>query len=227
MRILFLNAWSGKVREPIAAFLEERVADTDIVCLQEANDAPFFDGLFADYDKVQTEKCILPFHHFVQATYVKKTIGIRSSTVLFDDRTDLGAAIVAEVSFKTGSLLVCNFHGVAFPVDKKLDNPERLWQSSGLIEHFQHATEPILIGGDFNVLPETESIRTFERNGYHDLIKDFGITTTRNRVSWEKYPDNPQYYSDYVFVKGDIRASAFSVPQNEISDHLPMMVEIE
>lgn len=83
-----------------------------------------------------------------------------------------------------------------------------------------------IIGGDFNMFPENESIRMFEKNGYQDLIKNFGIKTTRNRIAWEKYPETPQYYSDYIFLKGDLQIKTFSVPENEVSDHLAMILEI-
>jgi endonuclease/exonuclease/phosphatase family metal-dependent hydrolase len=83
-----------------------------------------------------------------------------------------------------------------------------------------------IIGGDFNILPETESIRMFKDQGYADLIKDFSIRTTRNRFAWEKYPGNELYYSDYVFIK-HAKVVDFAVPALEISDHLPMLLDIE
>lgn len=66
----------------------------------------------------------------------------------------------------------------------------------------------------------------FEKNGYKDLIKDYKIPTTRNKVAWKMYPDNPQLYSDYVFVSSGIEVKSFSVIENEISDHLPLILEI-
>ena len=67
----------------------------------------------------------------------------------------------------------------------------------------------------------------FQKYGYLDLIKKFGIKTTRNEVAWENYPDNKQYFSDYVFVNPEAKIKSFSVPDLEISDHLPLILEIE
>jgi endonuclease/exonuclease/phosphatase family metal-dependent hydrolase len=66
----------------------------------------------------------------------------------------------------------------------------------------------------------------FEENGYRDLIKEYKISTTRNRLAWEMYPDNKQLFSDYVFLSPGITINNFSVPDNEISDHLPMILEV-
>jgi endonuclease/exonuclease/phosphatase family metal-dependent hydrolase len=84
-----------------------------------------------------------------------------------------------------------------------------------------------IIGGDLNLMPDTESVRMFAANGYRDLIAEFKIPTTRNRLVWDKFPDSKQYYSDYVFVSPEVKVREFSVPNNEISDHLPLIVDIQ
>ena len=40
------------------------------------------------------------------------------------------------------------------------------------------------------------------------------------------YPESPQLFSDYVFVSPEVAVSGFSVPEDEISDHLPMIVDL-
>ena len=84
-----------------------------------------------------------------------------------------------------------------------------------------------MIGGDFNLAPETKSIAMLTENGYRDLIKDFKIRTTRNRLAWEMYPESKQYFSDYVFASPEVKVKEFTVPENEISDHLPLILDIE
>jgi endonuclease/exonuclease/phosphatase family metal-dependent hydrolase len=84
-----------------------------------------------------------------------------------------------------------------------------------------------IIGGDFNLLPETKSAQMFEENDYRSLIKEFRIRTTRNRLAWELYPNDKQYYADYVFVSPGVNVKEFSVPENEISDHLALILRVE
>ena len=100
-------------------------------------------------------------------------------------------------------------------------------QSTKIIEYLYEVEGAIVIGGDFNLEIDTESLLTFEKNGYQNLIKEYNIPTTRNRLVWEKYPENRQYFSDYVFVTEDVKVVDFSVEEVEISDHLPMVLTME
>jgi endonuclease/exonuclease/phosphatase family metal-dependent hydrolase len=66
----------------------------------------------------------------------------------------------------------------------------------------------------------------FTRHGYRDLISEFSIDTTRNHLAWDRHPTK-MYYSDYIFVNEMVQLERFEVPKNEVSDHLPMLLEIE
>jgi hypothetical protein len=66
----------------------------------------------------------------------------------------------------------------------------------------------------------------FKNNGYKNLIGDYQIITTRNNLAWSLYPDK-QYFADYVFASPEIKVKSFEVPNNEVSDHLPLILEIE
>lgn len=226
MKIIFLNVWNAKIREPLTDFIKEHLQDTDVFCFQEAEDdaQALFQDLLSGYQEIHAAKVAITGDHFRQSTHVKKNIPILSTNVLFEGDAENGIALDVEIPFKSASLHIRNAHGLSRPVDK-LDNPQRLAQSAYFIETYKN-NQFAIIGGDFNMFPENESIRLFEKSGYQDLIKDFAIKTTRNRIAWEKYPETPQYYSDYVFLKGDLRVKTFSVPENEISDHLPMILEI-
>jgi endonuclease/exonuclease/phosphatase family metal-dependent hydrolase len=143
-----------------------------------------------------------------------------------DDVPDTGLGIYTQVGDGAGKMHICNLHGIAKPGDK-LDTPQRLRQSKALIDFFDSLDGRKIIGGDFNLSPDTDSIRSFEEHGYINLIKEFGIRTTRNRLAWELYPDNKQYHSDYVLISPDVKVRAFEVPNNEVSDHLPLILDVE
>ena len=81
------------------------------------------------------------------------------------------------------------------------------------------------MGGDFNLFPDTKSLELIREAGFRDLIQEFSISTTRNRYAWEKYPTK-YLFSDYVFVSSSLTVQSFEVPTVEVSDHLPMIVEI-
>lgn len=75
-------------------------------------------------------------------------------------------------------------------------------------------------------MPNTQSIEMFTQRGYRDLIQEFSIDTTRNHLAWNRHPTK-MYYSDYVFLNEGVTLKSFIVPKNEISDHLPMLLEFE
>ena len=108
---------------------------------------------------------------------------------------------------------IANIHGKARP-GHKLDTSARLKQSGTMISLFKNKTGPKIIGGDFNLVPNTESIRMFEKAGYRNLIKEFKIGSTRNRLGWEQFKDQPgfvkQYFADYVFVSPEVKVKNFA-----------------
>lgn len=140
------------------------------------------------------------------------------------EESTLGCGIFALVRSGDREFFVCNFHGVAKPGDK-LDTPKRVAQSEGLIQFFENKPGLKIIGGDFNLLPDTKSIRLFRENGYRDLIAEYHIPTTRNHFAWDLYPEK-QLFSDYVFTSPEVKIKTFSAPNIEISDHLPLIVEL-
>lgn len=226
MRIIFLNIWHGKMQESLKEFIAREAPATDIFCLQEVypEAKPLCDDLLHGFTSVTAYKKFSG-NNFALATYVKDRLTVLSSGDILDDISNVGSGLSAEVNASAGKLHVCNVHGPALP-GEKLDNADRIAQSRALIDLLCACPGQKIIGGDFNILPDTESIRMFAAEGYVDLIKEWNISTTRNRLAWENYPGHELYYSDYVFVSPDVKVKNFTVPKNEISDHLPMILEI-
>ena len=120
---------------------------------------------------------------------------------------------------------VANLHGIWHPGDKQ-DTPERLSQSKKIIDTLADFSENVIFCGDFNLMPDTESIRMIERAGYRNLITEFNIQDTRGPINHERFPDSPQYFADYAFVSKNVLVQKFEVPQLRISDHLPLELTI-
>lgn len=228
MKIIFLNVWHGQVKGPFVDFITEQSRDTDIFCFQEAYDEmkSFAGKILSDYREISAFKAVTKDDNFPQAIYVKKDIPILSSGTVLEAQEGLGLGLYVQIRHADGDLFICNFHGMSRPVDK-LDDSARVRQSQGLIDFFKDKGGAKIIGGDFNLLPETKSITMFPDAGYRDLINEYAITNTRNNLAWAMYPNNKQYYSDYAFVTPGIRVKSFAVPYIEISDHLPLILEIE
>jgi len=127
-------------------------------------------------------------------------------------------------------LTVVNLHGNALPAHK-LDDPIRDEQTRRVLEFCKQLDGEIVICGDFNSLPHIESIRAFERNGFRDLVKEFEIKTTRGSMMRKLFPQYEhgsygfQEFADYTFVTPGVTVESFEVPDEPISDHLPMILE--
>lgn len=121
-------------------------------------------------------------------------------------------------------LQIYNYHGITFP-GQKTDSPERTKQSERILSAMSSSEGKKILCGDFNLNPDTESIRMLGVT-MKDLIKEYKITNTRNEISW-KYFNNKQYFADFTFVSPDIKVVSFEVPYNEVSDHLPMVLQFK
>jgi hypothetical protein len=132
----------------------------------------------------------------------------------------------ATVMVGTAPCLIISVHGTAQP-GTKLDTDARIAQSQIIVEFMNNTEGAKILCGDFNLMPETESIAMIERARMRNLIKEFNITDTRGRLSHEKWPNSPQFFADYTFVSPEIKVKNFLVPPVPASDHLPMILEFE
>jgi endonuclease/exonuclease/phosphatase family metal-dependent hydrolase len=229
VKIVFLNCWHGKLLEPLKKFIEAHKADTDVFCLQEADATvqEALDGILRLHTKYTGVKMWKNgegnINEVSQATYVKQGIEVVDTRAVLPERRDIGIGLYSHLVVGTKPVHIINLHGYPWP--GKLDTANRIEQSEAFIECLRGAQGVRIVGGDLNVSPETKSVTMFSDNDYQDLIRDYSIKTTRNHLSWDLHPTK-LYYSDYVFVDGGTTVTEFSVPDIEISDHLPMVLEI-
>lgn len=116
-------------------------------------------------------------------------------------------------------MTVINFHGL-WNGKGKGDSEDRLKQSENIINFLDTLSMPFLIAGDFNLRPDTESVKKFERAGLRNLIKDYGITSTRTKL----YTKSTEKFADYVFTSKDIEIDDFKVLPDAVSDHAAMFL---
>ena len=125
------------------------------------------------------------------------------------------------VTIKTeaGPVTIINFHGL-WNGKGKTDCEERLVQSARIIEFLRDRDEPIVLCGDFNLLPDTESLTSLERTGLRNLVMEYNITSTR--TSFYEWPEK---YADYILISEGIQAQEFEVLPDEVSDHAPLLLD--
>jgi hypothetical protein len=237
MREIFLNSWFGKLEKPFFDFLKNESPKTDIFCFME-----FTPELFTEVSK------ILHQHQgFIEKGMFLESFGVIDCQVIFAKKNfevvasgrinlyentpdDIGFASYAILKKSGKTINLLDVHGKVLPGDKN-DTPVRLKQSEIIIDFMKNKNGPKIIGGDFNLNPDTKSVAMFEEAGYRNLIRDFDIKNTRNEVSWKQFQSEPgyikQHFADYVFVSKEVKVNKFEVPYLEISDHLPLILDFE
>lgn len=220
--------------------LESNSARTNL--FQEIEKAlPDFNNLFAPvqngFDTI--EDVGLPIQYGV-ATFVRKNLNVTKTKDFFilgglnelkgRDYSTLGSnAIAVQIEQDGRTLIIVNLHGNSEPAHK-LDSPGRLAQSKTVLEFLADKPGEKIVVGDFNLLPDTESIRMFEKAGFKNLITEFDIKTTRGSMNKKLHPEFEhgkygwQEFADYTFVTPGIDVESFEVPDEPISDHLPMIL---
>jgi len=136
---------------------------------------------------------------------------------------DLGnhARNIQYVTLETirGLITVINFHGL-WNGQGKGDSEERLTQSENILNFVKGLSNDFILCGDFNLLPETKSLKMLEEHGLRNLIKEYGITSTRT-----SFYTKPERYADYIFTTKGMEVKEFKVLPEEVSDHSALLLE--
>lgn len=118
-------------------------------------------------------------------------------------------------------ITIINFHGL-WNGRGKTDTEDRIRQSQNIIDFLKTIEGEVVFCGDFNLLPDTQSIKIFEDFGLRNLIKEYSITDTRTSLY-----NKDVRYADYIFVSSGITVKDFKVLPDVVSDHSPLYIEIE
>ena len=123
-----------------------------------------------------------------------------------------------------GAVTIAHMHGLRDVVAGKADTPERLAQARALTRLVQGVAapdDPVVVCGDFNIEPGSETFAVLAEIGLEDLVRRQGFSSTRT-----SHYDKPGRFADYLLVNGRIGVRAFSVVSTpEVSDHCPLVLE--
>lgn len=124
------------------------------------------------------------------------------------------------VTINGQTIQVYNFHGLWW-YSSKDDNEHRLEQSKKIMDFITGRPSPALLCGDFNLLPETQSLAIIEQS-MRNLIKEFKIPSTRSNLYAK-----PLRFADYIFVTPDLAVHDCHAIQRDVSDHSPLLIDCE
>ena len=121
------------------------------------------------------------------------------------------------VESEKGKLNVLNHHGYQLP-EHKNGSDETLRQCGMIIDYAKSLEGPVVLCGDFNLVPTSESIEII--NGVLvNHVKDHRIMTTRTPLTHKTEA------CDYIFTSPDIEVKNFQVLDDIVSDHKALTIE--
>lgn len=129
-----------------------------------------------------------------------------------------------EIQVGNKMLFVCNLHGI-WGLDG-IDNDDRLKMSEIIIDQIK-GKENVVLGGDFNLKPNTQTIKNIEKHLVNVFKDELENSFNLNRKNLEKFPGYATAVVDMLFVSKDINLISHHCPDVDISDHLPLICEFE
>lgn len=249
MKLLCLNTWGGRIAEPLRKFLLEKKDKIDIFCFQEIfkggqneyqedltniNDAntSLYENISNILDSHVGFFCPVYKDIYGLAIFVKKDLEVieKGEKVLFENKNfpnkdepdaDHTRKIQwLKIKSKNSIFTILNIHGHWVSGDK-LDNAGRIRQSEIIVETLKSMPGPNILCGDFNLNPETESIKMIDKE-IKNLIKEYNISSTRTNLYTKD-----EKYADYVFVSSEIKINDFKILEDVVSDHTPILLDFD
>lgn len=192
----------------------------------------FFAPTFTGYDTLKKVDFELAFG---QAAFIKKNIELISEETIFvhgkfdykppvavegiKDAMDLPRNIhLIKIKVNRKEILIGNLHGYWLP-DNKHDSPSSVKQMKKVKKIFSSFHGPKILAGDFNLRPDTKSIKMLESD-MKNLIIEYGIKSTRSNLH-----TRPEKFADYIMVSDKVQVNNFEVIDRHISDHLPLLLD--
>ncbi len=130
---------------------------------------------------------------------------------------------VADVQISgTQKLRILNYHGIWS--ENKQDTSRTKDASYKLTQLALEVKYPSIICGDFNLFPDTESIKVLQED-FISLVDKFKIMNTRPKSN--ELNHLKRNVVDCIFVSREIEVKKFAVLDSDVSDHLPLLLEFE
>ncbi len=246
VKILCLNLFEGGMFwDNIQSFITRE--NPDILCLQEVSNGD--EKQPANFQTIRRLTSLLPNHYFYYSpefcevwtqgegdggNAIFSRFPLQDTRTVFlhgayhrfarSDKKDFTEypknLQEATVTIEGKKLHLFNMHGI-WGSDGN-DNPERL-EMSKKIGEIVRGKSPSVLMGDFNLQPATQTIANIEK--YMNNVFKGELTTSFNM----RHKTNPGYATavvDMFFATTDISIISKSCPDDDVSDHKPLIVTL-
>lgn len=241
MKLLQANIWGGRLGHQIVDLLKEESAD--IVCLQEVVSAPGDALVSTTLEELQQEagyahaffSPVFSFHIMTKiagfGNAIVSHLPLEEQQTIFTrlelkenfdfDTDDYNIRNLQHSVVRVGDtqLHILNHHGHHIRQHKNGD-AETLRQCQVIAEYVQTLEGPVILTGDFNLAPHSESLELLN-NTLVNLSSTHKLKTTRTQLT------HKTEVCDYIFVSKDIQVQKFYASDTIASDHKALIVEFE
>lgn len=241
-KLVSLNIWGGHLRQPLLEFIKSNQG-VDIFCLQEVYHNA--QHKISEDDKEVTLNIFSEMHEYLPehnayflpvvagfygiGMFVRKDIKVIShgEVSIHENPTYKGRGPThgrslqwVECEVGGNKFYVINVHGL-WNGKGKSDSPARVLQSKKVRQFMDSLEHPIVLCGDFNLKPDTQSMRILEA-GMNNMITLYNVSSTRT-----SYYPKAERFADYIITSPEIKVNAFTVMPDEVSDHAPLLLDFQ
>ena len=235
-----LNVWGGRLGKQIQNLIDQE--KPDVICLQESVSMKGGSngGWFLTVDEIKrlnkmnlTYSPVISFSfmrrkaEFGNAILTKAKI-LNQNTVFtrleykkdFDYESDdhnIRNLLHVIVDNKGKQLHILTHHGHHVPNHKK-GNEDTLRQCNQIAEYIKGLKGEIILTGDFNLEPNSESINKINKI-LRNLAIEAQLITTRTPLT------HKTEVCDYIFVNDEVRVKSFNALDDVVSDHKALILE--
>ncbi len=237
-----LNVWQGRLERVLLKHLE--TLNLDFACMQEAIDYDGFSlGLVSPYQKIGSG---LNLEHQFFSPLIATRLGSKDITfgnVIYShipfsqtstiftrgeykddfnfevDDYNVRAFQHALIEVDGKKLNILNHHGHHIDAHK-LGDEETMRQITQIADYIKQLDGAVILCGDFNLAPESKSIKQLEIL-LQNLPVKYSLKTTRSRLTYKNE------VCDYIFVNDTIKVNSFEMDETIISDHNALILDFE
>ena len=241
MKIISLNIWGGNCRDKLLAFFTDH-QEVDVFCLQEVyhkatarvstDDSPvcldILDQIGSKLPNHQVYFCPIVdgVYGIAMLVHTRVMVLAHRKHMIHHNPSYVGRGPThsrflqhLECEFMQFKINIVNVHGL-WNGNGKTDSATRIQQSKNIKDYTNSLMNPVIICGDFNLRPDTESMSILN-GGMRNLITENQVLSTRTSL-YEK----EEKFADYIFISHPLEPAHFEVLTDEVSDHAPLLVDI-
>jgi endonuclease/exonuclease/phosphatase family metal-dependent hydrolase len=242
MKLIQLNAWGGRLEPQIRDLMSKELPD--ILCLQEViSFAGEGTGLFITIEMLQKEfdlpyvafspvfsfdfmngtarfgNAVLSRFPLVSVETVFTYLEHKENFVWGEHSSNMRNFVHVVIDVKGTHCNVLSHHGFWVPEHKK-GNDETKRQMQLLADYSKDLSGPVILAGDFNLEPTSESLKPLNQL-YNNLSTKYKLKTTRTDLTYKTET------CDYVFVNDPVHVQSFTALDKVASDHKALALEFK